>query len=327
MRSRTPCTPTSPATTRPDRHPEGSRDDDHREPRGRRRRSRGLRRRCAAAAGVRDRRRVAVGPRRGRLDHASSARRAGEAAHLLLPAAGLVGAAADHRAHHGAECVQRAVLPPLRRLLRRGEAPAAVGGRRAPVRVGRLAPADQARAPPGLSRLPADAGAPGARGPLRRADQRQQELAGHRPLHHAARRGGQARHRAVGGQHLRPQGAPPARAPPPPRAGGAGALRRHRPGARGSRPRHRDGPRGDPARHALGGGCPDAALRPEPVGARRRRCRARGDRRRAPPAHHPLHRSVQGLHRRRVAARARALRALQRRLAGAGDQRLDPEVG
>ena len=159
------------------------------------------------------------------------------------------------------------------------------------------------------------------------ADQRQQELARPRPGQHPARGDRQARDRAVGRQHLRPQGAPAARAPPPAGARGARPVRRHRAGPRRPRPRHRHGARRDPARHALGGRRPDAALRAQPLGPRRRRGRARGHRPRAAQPHHPLHRPVQGLHRRRLAARPRALRAVERRLVRPGHRRLHPEVG
>ena len=179
----------------------------------------------------------------------------------------------------------------------------------------------------GLPRVPGRPRPPRARRPLRRAHQRQQELARPRPRQHPAGGDRQARHRALGRQHLRPQGAAPARAAPPPRAGGARAVRRHRPRAGGPRPRHRDGAGGHPARDAVGRRGATAALRAQPLGARRRRGRPRRHRSRAARAHHPLHGPLQGLHRRGLAAGPRALRPVQRRLVRAGHRRLHAEVG
>ena len=107
----------SPAPTDRPARPEGSARSDHREPRGRRRRRSHRRPRAPA-------RRSAPGIVAGL---ALGARGARQAARLLLPAARLVRAAAHHRRDHGAQRVERALLRHLRRLLRRGEAPADVG--------------------------------------------------------------------------------------------------------------------------------------------------------------------------------------------------------
>ncbi len=65
-----------------------------------------------------------------------------QAARVLLPAPRRVGAAAHHRPDHGAQRVQRPVLPHLRRLLRGREAAAALGGARPAGRVGGVPDAD-----------------------------------------------------------------------------------------------------------------------------------------------------------------------------------------
>ena len=74
-------------------------------------------------------------------------------------------------------------------------------------------------------------------------------------------------------------------------------------------------------------GAPDAALRAQHLGPRRRGCRAGRHRPRAARAHHPLHRPLQGLHRRGLAAGPRALRPVQRRLVRPGHRRVHAEVG
>ena len=264
----------------------------------------------------------AVGPRRPR-----------PAAHGLLPAARRLGAAAHHRPDHGAQRVERLLLPAeRRRLLRRRHAPADVGRDRHPVRLDRL-PAAARRvvrrfAWPALLVaivLLALVRVPG----LGRRGQRQHQLARRRPVRDPARRDRQARDRALGGAHLRPQGEA-ARQP----------ARAARPGRAGHRPRHRPG-RARPATSAprwcssrscsrcCGWSAHPArlftvALTAVGVVAL---CLASTSQR-APRAAHQLRRPVQGLPRRRLAARPRPLRAV---LAAAGlrpgHRRQPAEVG
>ena len=129
-----------------------------------------------------------------------------------------------------------------------------------------------------------------------------------RPGADPAVRDRQARDRAVGRPRLRPEG-PPARQPPPgDGAGGAGPARRssllvdRRP-----RPRHRPGALRDPAGDALGGRGARPAVHARAVGGRRGRGLARDHQLRAARPAHQLRRPVQGLPRRRLAARPRPL--------------------
>ena len=101
----------------------------------------------------------------------------------------------------------------------------------------------------------------------------------------------------------------------------------HRPGGLRPRPRHRAGALRDPARHALGGRCARPFLRPVVPGGLGVRRRSRRGRPRAAHPDHDLHRPDARLQQRGVAARPRALRAVERRTVRAGDRGQPAEVG
>ncbi len=254
--------------------------------------------------------------------------RARPPADVLLPAPRLGGAAADHGHDHGAERVERVLVPLLRRqqLSRRDEA-ADLGGARRPVRVDRLAAAAPLDPPARLARLLRLADAAADDGLHGRRAQRQPELAGPGPGRHPALRDRQARPDPVGRARLRAQGPPPAQPARDHVPGRARHARGHRPGRVRQRPGH--GPRAlrDPARHALGGRRPGPLLRAVPEHHGRRGLRPGPHEQRADGPHHQLHRPVPRLPRHRLAARARPLRALQRRLVRRGHRREPPEVG
>ena len=217
----------------------------------------------------------------------------GPPAHVLLPAARCVRPAADHRPDHGAERVQRLLLQGARRrLLRRRQAAADVGGARHPLRVDRLAAALPRDPPVVLGRDPRRRGAPGAHpDPARHHGQRQHQLARDRPGADPALGDRQARDRAVGRPRLRQQG-PPARQPAPDHdAGGAGHPRDRGAGRHRPRPRHGAGAVRDPAGDAVGGRRARPAVHRGADRDRHRRDLPRLDQRGAARAAHQLRRS------------------------------------
>ncbi len=197
-------------------------------------------------------------------------------AHLLLPAARCVCPAAHHRSDHGAERLERLLLPAQRRRqLRGGPQAADVGRARSPHGL-RRQPHPRALAPsPGLPRLPVLARPAPPDRVHRRDDQRQPELARPRARPDPALGVRQARGLVLWAAHVyanKDRRLDSVHARPGP--GRAGPAHRHGAGHRRRGPRHRAGAGGDPARHALGGRRTDAVVRAVVLGARRRRDRA-----------------------------------------------------
>ncbi len=188
--------------------------------------------------------------------------RARPAAHVVLPAAGRLHAAAHHRADGGAERVERLLLPDLRQQLPRLPQAADLGAARAADRVRRLAhPAPTAAA----DRLAGPDRVDGAHLPdrdrTRLRGQRQPQLARPRAAHPAAVRAGQAGDHLVVRGPLRTQGEGPRRLDAHVDPDGARHRPRHRPRRVPGRPRHRARPDGDHPGDALGGRCARPAVR------------------------------------------------------------------